>query len=210
MLQCKQISQAFQNRLILNEVSFTLETTKHLLVLGPSGCGKTTLLFILAGLHNPDKGAVYYDETNLYDLKEEERDRFRGHHIGIIFQAFHLIKILSVKQNLLLTQTLSGQSTDESRINDMLERLDLADKMDQKAMSLSIGEAQRLAVARAVIGNPKWILCDEPTSALDDDHAGKMLTLLQQEATRCQASLIIVTHDRRVRSSFDAHNIMQM
>ncbi len=210
ILQCKQISHAIQGKQILSDISFTLEPEQHLLIHGPSGCGKTTLLSILAGLQKPDAGSVSYDKTMLYDLSEAERDHFRGNHLGILFQTFHLINVLTVRQNLLLAQSLPGKSIDESHLYDVLDRLGLADKSHQSAACLSVGEAQRLAVARAVIGRPKWILCDEPTSALDDQNTAALLKLLEEEATRCKSSLVVITHDKRVASHFKKHPTLEL
>lgn len=210
MLECTGVSYKAKGNQILDGVTFTLNPEQHLLILGPSGCGKTTLLSVLAGLQRPDTGAVQYSGTSLYDLSEAERDHFRGNQLGILFQTFHLIKVLTVRQNLLLAQSLPGQPVDESHIYDALSRLGLADKSHQSAADLSVGEAQRLAVARAVIGSPKWILCDEPTSALDDDNAAAMLKLLEEEAARCKASLVVVTHDKRVTAHFDKQHILTL
>jgi putative ABC transport system ATP-binding protein len=210
MLQCAQLSYNIHGKQILNNISFSLELGRHLLILGASGSGKTTLLSILSGLQKPTAGSVRFNETTLYDLSETERDHFRGNNLGILFQTFHLIKVLTVRQNLLLAQSLPGKPVDEARIYDVLNRLGLAEKSHQSVAGLSVGESQRLAIARAVIGNPKWILCDEPTSALDDDNTKKILELLESEAARCKASLVVVTHDKRVKSHFDKQNILTL
>ena len=210
MLQCRKVSYRIQGKQIFDDISFELKPNHHLLILGPSGCGKTTLLSIIAGLQKPDSGQVLYNDTQLYGLTEVERDSFRGNNLGILFQTFHLINVLTVRENLLLAQSMPGKKIDESRIYHVLNRLGLADKSHQHAASLSIGEAQRLAVARAVIASPKWILCDEPTSALDDGNTKAMLHLLEEEASRCNASLIIVTHDKRVTKHFDKNHILEL
>lgn len=210
MLEAKNIHYAIAGKDILREVSFSLEGGKHLLVLGHSGCGKTTLLAILAGLLQPGGGEVRYGETHLYRLNEAERDRFRGQKLGILFQNYHLVKTLTVKQNLQVALSLSDKPPQEVPIMATLDRLGLVDKANQKAGSLSLGEAQRLAVARAVIGRPEWIFCDEPTSALDDANTAKMLALLTDEAAQCGASLVVVTHDARVKSHFAAEQILNL
>jgi putative ABC transport system ATP-binding protein len=210
MLKCTDVSYRVEGKVILDNISFSLKPEEHLLILGASGCGKTTLLSILAGLQKPDDGEVFYNDTSLYGLSESDRDQFRGEHFGILFQTFHLIKVLTVKQNLLLAQSMPGKPIDEARIYDVLKRLGLVEKLDQNVMHLSVGEAQRLSVARAVIGSPKWILCDEPTSALDDDNASAMLALLEEEAARCTASLVVVTHDKRVTKHFDTQHILKL
>ena len=210
MLSCEHISYSVQGKRILDDINFTLQSEQHLLILGPSGCGKTTLLSILAGLQKPQSGIVRYREQDIYALNNAAIDRFRGQHLGILFQTFHLVKVLTVRQNLLLAQSLPGKPVDEVRIYDVLNRLGLAEKSHEHAGQLSVGEAQRLAVARAIIGEPAWILCDEPTSALDDHNAQAMLRLLMEEANRCKASLVVVTHDSRVKSYFSGEQILEL
>lgn len=210
MLTCQNLSCAIQGKPIIDELSFSLEGEKHLLILGPSGCGKTTLLSLLAGIQKPDAGEVVYDGVSLYGMSETERDLFRGRELGILFQTFHLIKVLNVRQNLLVAASMAGKKLADDRVYKVLDRLGLVSKAQQNVTQLSVGEAQRLAVARAVIAEPRWILCDEPTSALDDDNAEKMLILLAEEAANCKASLVVVTHDKRVTRFFDNQQILHL
>ena len=188
-------------RNLLKQLSFDLPANSSSLILGSSGSGKTTLLSILGGLQRPDAGEVMYGDTSLYNLSESARDKFRGLNIAILFQRFHLLKAFSVQQNILMASFMSGQKADMQHINSILERLQLADKLHQRATDLSVGEAQRLALARAIAVKPKWLLCDEPTSSLDDNNTEIMLSLLEQEAKKLNISLIIVTHDARVKKT---------
>jgi len=210
MLQCEYITHHISGKVILSNIGFKLESRQHLLITGPSGCGKTTLLFILAGLLNPNEGVVSYNDIALYNLGESDRDKFRGENLGIILQTFHLIKILTVRQNLLLLPSFQDKPVDDERIYSVLHRLRLADKSHCRADTLSVGEAQRLAIARAIICKPQWILCDEPTSSLDDYNTAAILDLLEEEANGCSASLIVVTHDKRVTTYFHKHNILSL
>lgn len=198
-LEVEGLHFSIHKKCVLKKFALALPQGEACLILGPSGSGKTTLLSILAGLQRPDQGTVRYGDTNVYDLSEGERDRFRGRHIGILFQTFHLIKPLTVWQNLMLAYSMPGKTPDIARMEAMLERLRLKDKSGKSARHLSVGEAQRLALARAVISKPAWLLCDEPTSSLDDYNADEMTDILQEEAQEAGTSLIIVTHDHRVR-----------
>lgn len=169
-----------------------------LLILGKSGSGKTTFLHLLSGLISPLSGKVFLDGTDITLLSGQSLDRFRGEQIGIVFQKPHLITALTVRQNLELVPFFSkkkGISAD-----DLLQELGLAHKSNSKVTQLSEGEAQRVSIARALANSPKLILADEPTSSLDDDNSEKVIQLLQTQASKIGASLVIVTHDQRVKN----------
>ena len=173
-----------------------------LLILGNSGKGKTTFLHLLGGLLQPTGGKVEIDEIDITQLSTQQLDRFRGRNIGIIFQQSHFVAALSVEENLKLAQKLSGNPIDEDRIADILARLGIIDKRNQSTYRLSLGEQQRVAIARALINRPKLLLADEPTSSLDDYHTQEVITLLEEQAEHSNSSLIIVTHDNRLKSQF--------
>jgi putative ABC transport system ATP-binding protein len=210
MLTCSNISYRIKDKIIIDNISFNLKSGDHLLILGPSGSGKTTLLCLLAALTKPTSGNIEYDGCDVYELKPEERDKFRGKNLGIIFQNFHLIKSLNVYQNIALPAQMADGKIDSDQINYYLKELGLEDKSNQRISSLSVGQSQRLAVIRSFINKPKWILCDEPTSALDDDNTDKLLKLIKSEAKKNKASLIIVTHDKRVKSHFENNKIIEL
>ena len=176
---------------------------RHCLVLGPSGCGKSTLLHLIAGLLRPTHGHVELAGQRLDGLSGSSLDRFRGRHVGLVFQRLHLLPALSVENNLLLAQSLAGMPGDRARVHELLERLGVAQRAHARPDDLSFGQAQRVALARAVINSPTVILADEPTSNLDDGNTREVLSLLQAEASRNGASLIVATHDRRIRDAFD-------
>jgi len=178
---------------------------EHWLVLGPSGSGKTTLLHALAGILRPGAGVVVVAGQNLGTLAAGALDRFRGLHIGIVLQRLHLIPSLSVMENLLLAQYLAGVQQDRGRIAELLESLDLVEKASARPHELSFGQAQRVAVARAVVNRPKLLLADEPTSNLDDARCLQALELLQTQATACGATLVIATHDQRIKAKVTKH-----
>ena len=198
MLICENLSFSIDGHKLFSNINLNVENQKDLLITGPSGIGKTTLLSILCGLQKPTEGKVLYDDINLYNLVENKIDYFRGDKLGIVFQNFNLINAFTIKQNLELGKTTQGSG--DKNLYDLLQRVGLADKSHIKVSKLSVGEKQRLAVARAFIGNPKWIFCDEPTSSLDDNNTEIISQLIKDESTRCKASLILITHDKRVQS----------
>jgi len=172
------------------------------LISGTSGSGKTTLLHIIAGLLMPTKGDVLIADTLIYKLSASKADKFRGQNIGIVLQKPHLIDSLSVLDNLLLTQYLADITQNKNRVRDVLNVLQVSDKERSKTNTLSQGEAQRVAIARAVLNKPKIILADEPTASLDDINTEKVIELLKGQANESNATLIISTHDNRVKSHF--------
>ena len=165
MLICENLSFSIDGHKLLSNIDFKIKKEKDLLITGPSGIGKTTLLSILCGLQIPTEGSIRYNDISLYSLSENKIDEFRGKQLGIVFQSFNLINAFTIKQNLQIANTAEG-SQDTDHLYDLLERVGLADKSHIKVSNLSIGEKQRVAVARAFIGQPKWIFCDEPTSCL--------------------------------------------
>jgi len=173
-----------------------------LLVLGQSGKGKTTLLHLLAGMIRPTGGSIEIQNTDIVKLGNRELDKFRGQHIGIIFQTAHFVDSISVLDNLMLSPFLSGKKTAQADAVQVLERLNMGHKLTQKPASLSVGEQQRCAIARAVFHKPAVILADEPTSALDDKNAEHAIDMLEEQAHQTGAALIIVTHDKRLKDRF--------
>jgi ABC-type lipoprotein export system ATPase subunit len=198
-----QIRHAYGAQEVLRLDEWSVAQGEHWLILGPSGSGKTTLLHILAGVLAPSEGSVSIAGQDLDKLSASERDRFRGRQIGIVFQRLHLISSLTVLDNLLLAQYLAGKAQDQQGVRSLLLRLGLADKVDSRPYALSFGQSQRAAVARAVVNKPRLILADEPTSNLDDGNAAAALDLLMEQARSCNATLVIATHDRRIRDRFE-------
>jgi ABC-type lipoprotein export system ATPase subunit len=172
------------------------------LVLGRSGCGKSTLLHVLAGLVRPSEGEVSVFHTNILSLRGNRLDAWRGTNVGIVLQALHLVKHLSVGENLRLAQYLARQPQDDVRIADTLAALGIADKAGRRPTQLSQGEQQRVAIARAVVNRPRLLLADEPTANLDDTAAASVVELLAEQAGRYGATLVVATHDSRVKGKF--------
>jgi ABC-type lipoprotein export system ATPase subunit len=172
------------------------------LVLGRSGSGKTTLLHVLAGLVHPTEGEVEVSGESLGRLRGARLDRWRATTVGIVLQALHLVKHLSVRDNLRLAQYLGHVAQDDARIADTLAAVGVGDKAARRPTELSQGEQQRVAIARAVVNRPKLLLADEPTANLDDAAAAKVVDLLSEQAGRYGATLVVATHDARVKGKF--------
>jgi len=172
------------------------------LLLGESGSGKTTLLHILTGILKPMKGSVSINGTSIYTLSSKALDQFRGRNIGIIFQRPHLIKSLSIKENLALAQSFAGLPEQPDRIDEVLNSLDIIAKKNAYPSELSQGQLQRVSIARAVLNKPTLLIADEPTSSLDDKNAVAVLELLMKQSGLNQATLIVATHDKRVKDAF--------
>jgi putative ABC transport system ATP-binding protein len=169
------------------------------LLCGPSGSGKSTLLHILAGLTTPSAGRVTVAGQDLAALAPGARDRWRGRHVGLVPQKLHLVGAVSVADNLRLACTMAGLPVDQARILALLDAVHVADLARRLPRELSLGQAQRVAIARAVINRPALVLADEPTANLDDAHAAAALELLRTQALEAGATLVVASHDARVR-----------
>jgi ABC-type lipoprotein export system ATPase subunit len=200
MFEIRKLSHVYDSTEVLKVDAWQVEQGSEWLVLGPSGSGKTTLLHILAGILKPTAGNVKVAGQDLGALAANELDRFRGRSIGLVLQRLHLMTSLTVIDNLLLAQYLAALPQDRQSAQTVLAGLSLADKIAAYPHQLSFGQAQRVAVARAVVNRPKLLLADEPTSNLDDERCIQALELLQGQARACNATLVIATHDQRIKS----------
>lgn len=202
MLKTTGLSFQYDNN---NQFSFPdieLNTKETLLVLGQSGCGKTTLLHLLAGILKPKGGSIEIKGSDIVKKRGKSLDHFRGQHIGIVFQRHHLLQSLSVRENLEAAIYLSGKAADSTAIDSLLNRLGLAGKADEKVGRLSEGQKQRVSIARALVTKPSLLLADEPSSSLDDKNCMELIHLLEEEAAKAEAALVIVTHDNRIKERF--------
>jgi putative ABC transport system ATP-binding protein len=163
---------------------------------------------MLGGLLRPYKGHVIIDGHDLTSLRKDGLDKFRGQNIGLVFQKPHLIQSLNVKENLLAAQFFAGLDQDNHRINEVLDELNMGHKIHAPVYSLSQGEAQRVSIARAMLNKPKVILADEPTSSLDDDNCTAVINLLEEQAAKCGAALVISTHDQRLKDRVSTHLVL--
>ena len=194
---------------VLTIEAFQIFGRERLFLNGPSGSGKSTLLALIGGLIRPDRGTIEFDGVDLTTLSGPKRDRFRADHLGVIFQQFNLLPWLDVRANVLLPCRFSKLR--EQRAGDLhneaerlLNAMDLdASMWSRRADALSVGQQQRVAAARALIGKPELILADEPTSALDADRRQAFLDLLFEQADAAGSALLFVSHDRELATRFD-------
>lgn len=200
LIQTNNISINYGS-LILKFPEIKLNSGDQLLILGNSGSGKTSLLNILGGLISPNTGTVLLNDINLMSLSKNKVDNFRGKNIGFIFQSPHFIKSLTVNENLKLSQYLISE-INQSRINILLEKVGLLNLKDSNIQNLSEGEKQRISIIRALINQPSILLADEPTSALDDESCNNVIDILTNLSIENSATLIIVTHDKRLKEKF--------
>jgi putative ABC transport system ATP-binding protein len=196
------LTRAYGARIAVQIPSWAVTAGQHSLILGPSGSGKSTLLHLIAGLLRPSSGNVRVAGQDLNALTPAELDGFRGKTIGIVLQRLHLIAALTVRDNLRLARTLARLPPDPERIDALIADLGLAALAEARPSRLSEGEAQRVAIGRAVVNNPVLILADEPTSALDDANCAAVLALLRAQAEGSGATLVIATHDARLQPFF--------
>ena len=202
MLQTSNLAYSYNGMQFMHFPDIDCDSGEHWLMLGQSGCGKTTLLHLLGGLLSPKQGQVRVAGIDITRLRAHALDIFRGRNIGIIFQRSHFVRALSVEENLALAQKLAGVSIQRERIAELLDHLNVGNKMHCFPRDLSVGEQQRVAIARALINRPAIILADEPTSALDDANCDEVINLIEREAAEVGATLLVVTHDNRLKKRF--------
>ena len=200
MLEFKNVGRTFDGTHgpveALSDVSFSVEPGELLAVRGPSGCGKTTLLLIAGGLRSPSSGKMILNGRDPYELSPEDRNRLRAESIGFVFQQFHLIPYLTVRQNIHVASLAVPANEAAERTQELIKHFGLDDRADHVPAKLSTGERQRTALARALLNRPKVILADEPTGNLDEDNAKTVLGYLSQYVTD-GGCVLLVTHDDR-------------
>lgn len=187
---------------VLNIAQFEMQPAEQVALVGQSGGGKTTLLNIISGITAPDTGLVQVDGTDITRLHEVGRDRFRAERIGIVFQTFNLLPAFSALENVLLGMTFSGRS-DRKYAQQLLEQVGLGKRLSHRPGQLSVGEQQRVSVARALANRPKLMLADEPTASVDLAHQETILKLLRDACAENNVSLLLVTHSPEVSSQFE-------
>lgn len=187
----------------LDNVSFSVEKGEFVAIVGPSGSGKSTLLHILGGVDTATSGTVIIDKTDISTLDETALAIFRHRQIGLIYQFYNLIPILTVEENLTLPLLLDGRKPDKARVNDIIQKLGLANRMNHLPNQLSGGQQQRVAIGRALINNPALLLADEPTGNLDSENSREIISLLRSFNKEFNQTVIMITHDERIALSAD-------
>ena len=187
----------------LDNVSFSVEKGEFVAIVGPSGSGKSTLLHILGGVDTPTSGTVIIDKTDISSLDETALAIFRRRQIGLIYQFYNLIPILTVEENLTLPLLLDGRKPDKARLNDIITKLGLTNRIDHQPNQLSGGQQQRVAIGRALINNPALLLADEPTGNLDSENSREIIALLRKFNKEFNQTVIMITHDEKIALSAD-------
>src|SRR3982751_3230136 len=188
---------------VIDVPAFDLAGGEQVALVGGSGTGKTTLLHLIAGILTPDAGQILFSangsgETDVAALGEADRDIFRGRHLGYVFQTHHLLPGFTALENVLLGMRFTGRSADPAWAKHLLKEVGLGERLDYKPAKLSVGQQQRVAVARALANRPKLVLADEPTGALDERNAQQVLDLVRRLCNEVKASLLLVSHDLNI------------
>lgn len=187
----------------LDNVSFSVEQGEFVAIIGPSGSGKSTLLHILGGVDVPTSGNVIINDTDISSLDETALAIFRRRQIGLIYQFYNLIPILTVEENLTLPLLLDGRKPDKQIVNSLIEKLGLSDRLTHLPNQLSGGQQQRVSIGRALINNPALMLADEPTGNLDSENSREIVSLLRHFNKEYKQTVIIITHDEKIAMSAD-------
>jgi len=208
MLRLVQVKKAFRDPSggdlpILHIPLFEIAAGEQVVLTGRSGCGKTTLLHIIAGITRPDSGQVQFDGTDITTLGEAVRDRFRANKLGYVFQTFNLLAAFSALENVQLGMKFSGRGIDTQRATELLSRVGLGKRLHHKPAQLSVGEQQRVAVARALANRPKLLLADEPTANVDTRNQQSIIDLIRENCQHDKIALLLVTHTPEVAAQFE-------
>lgn len=207
MLLLKDIKKSFRQPdgsalPVLDIPEFRVAAGEQMVLVGQSGCGKTTLLHVTAGISRPDEGKVRIDDWDITLMPESERDRFRAERIGYVFQTFNLLAGFTAFENVMLSMRFARGRMDKQRAKMLLDRVGLSHRITHRPAQLSVGEQQRVAVARALANKPQLLLADEPTANVDAGHQQQILDLIRETCGEENVALIIVTHSNEVAQQF--------
>jgi len=187
----------------LENISFSVKKGEFVAIIGPSGSGKSTLLHLLGGVDKPSSGKVYVDGTDMYSLGETQLAVFRRRQIGLIYQFYNLIPVLTVEENITLPLLLDGHKVNKEELNTLVNTLNLQERLQHLPNQLSGGQQQRVSIGRAVINHPAIILADEPTGNLDSKNSKEIMDMLVMFNKRFNQTLIVITHDERIALQAD-------
>ncbi|MEH7178114.1 ABC transporter ATP-binding protein [Neobacillus vireti] len=187
----------------LDNVSFSVKKGEFVAIIGPSGSGKSTLLHLLGGVDRPSSGKVRIDNTDIYDLNETQLAIFRRRQIGLIYQFYNLIPILTVEENITLPMLLDEHKVDPKQLADVVKILGLENRLNHLPNQLSGGQQQRVSIGRALISHPAIMLADEPTGNLDSKNSSEIIELLKMFNKTYQQTLLVITHDERIALQAD-------
>ena len=201
MVKTESLTYAYPKGSVLDFPN--VEIDNNALILGASGGGKSTFLHLLTGITPLQKGYVTFDQNTYSSSEQSQLDKYRGQNISMIFQKPQFFPALTVMENLRVQNMARKTPISEKDATEVLEQLEISAEAHKNIKYLSVGQRQRVSIARALIAKPKWIFADEPTSALDDKNAQRVIDLLLQNSMSQKAQLIVVTHDTRLREHFD-------
>jgi putative ABC transport system ATP-binding protein len=205
-----KFSYSEKSTLVLDIADLKIQKGESVFIYGPSGTGKTTLLELLSGILSAQEGSIIIDSSNLLKMSSAQRDHFRSKKVGYVFQSFNLIPYLNVKENILLPLQLRGESVSQDFFKHLIGTLGISTILDSRVTEISMGQQQRVAVARALLSKPELLLADEPTSALDYDARERFLKLLFELCQENKVTLIFVSHDRSLQNLFQRHIDLSM
>ena len=187
----------------LKNINLSIKKGEFIAIVGPSGSGKSTLLHLLGGVDKPTSGNVFINDINIYDLKEKDLAIFRRRNVGLIYQFYNLIPVLTVKENILLPAELDNRKIDKEYLEDLLKTLDLKERENHLPSELSVGQQQRTSIGRALINRPSIVLADEPTGNLDSKNSKEIVELLKVSVKKYNQTLIMITHDTNIALQAD-------
>ena len=187
----------------LKNINLSIKKGEFIAIVGPSGSGKSTLLHLLGGVDKPTIGNVFINDINIYDLKEKDLAIFRRRNVGLIYQFYNLIPVLTVKENILLPAELDNRKIDKEYLKDLLKTLDLKERENHLPSELSGGQQQRTSIGRALINRPSIVLADEPTGNLDSKNSKEIVELLKVSVKKYNQTLIMITHDTNIALQAD-------
>ena len=187
----------------LKNINLSINKGEFVAIVGPSGSGKSTLLHLIGGVDKPSEGKVYINDVDIYSLKEKDLSIFRRRNVGLIYQFYNLIPVLSVKENVLLPAELDNRKIDKEYLDDLLKTLGLKERENHLPNELSGGQQQRTSIGRALVNRPAIVLADEPTGNLDSKNSKEVIELLKLSVKKYKQTLIMITHDPNIALQAD-------